>query len=132
MCLVRRLLPVSRKPTHMVYQPETSFDSIESAQEYLTLLAEVIAENRRDVTADCDLLAQDGHARRHEAMQVVAYKLARLEEHVSAGRRLLNDLRMLRRLLLSERVAPLPDPAGARSHPLDLVAPVRHPLPAER
>jgi hypothetical protein len=90
----------------MAYRPEISFESIESAQEYFTLLAEVIAENRRDVAADCALLAQDEQARRQRTMQVVAYKLARLEQHVSAGGRLLNDLQTLRRLLLSERGAP--------------------------
>jgi hypothetical protein len=87
----------------MAYRPETPFDSIESAQEYLSLLAEVIAETRVEVKADSALMAEPRLARRHDAMLVVGYKLERLECHVAVSRRLLNDLRLLRRLLLSER-----------------------------
>lgn len=87
----------------MAYQPQTPFDSIESAQEHLTLLAEVIAETRVEVEADSAVMTDPGLVRRHDAMLVVGYKLEQLESHVAISRRLLNDLRLLRRLLLSER-----------------------------
>ena len=87
----------------MPYRPETPFDSIESAHEYLTLLSEVIAETRLEVAADSALLADPAATRRRDAMLIVGYKLERLESHVAISRRLLNDLRLLRRLLLSER-----------------------------
>jgi hypothetical protein len=98
----------------MAYRPETPFDSIESAHEYLTLLAGVIAETRVEVEADSALLSEPSLVRRHDAMLVVGYKLERLECHVAASRRLLNDLRLLRRLLLSERsLAQIPDASPA-------------------
>jgi hypothetical protein len=44
-----------------------------------------------------------------EALQVVQLKLDKLEQHLKASSRLLNDLRSLQRLLLDER----PEPATA-------------------
>jgi hypothetical protein len=87
----------------MTYEPQTPFDSIESAQEYLALLAEVIAETRLEVEEDFVRLTDPAFARRQDAMRIVGYKLERLESHVAISRRLLNDLRSLRRLLLAER-----------------------------
>ena len=46
--------------------------------------------------------------RRLEALRLVSFKLDKLEQHVKSGRRLLNDLRTLRRLLLDEREEPAP------------------------
>jgi hypothetical protein len=42
-------------------------------------------------------------ARRQEALRLVLFKLEKLEQQVKNARRLLNDLRTLRRLLLEER-----------------------------
>jgi hypothetical protein len=103
----------------MAYRPDTPFDSIEGAQEYLTLLAEVIAETRVDVQADSALMTEPRLARRHDAMLVVGYKLERLECHVAASQRLLNDLRLLRRLLLSERPPAASPAAIPRVPPVD-------------
>jgi hypothetical protein len=85
--------------------PETPFDSIEGSLEYVSLLAEVVEEAMREVDADIEAASRDGAARRKEALQLVDYKLARLSCHVTASRRILNDLRTLRRLLLAERQA---------------------------
>lgn len=90
----------------MSYKPETPFDNIEGSHEYVALLAEAIDEARRDVEAEVALAEKDGADRRKEALLLVAYNLARLNLHVTAGRRILNDLRMLRRLLLAERGLP--------------------------
>jgi hypothetical protein len=38
-----------------------------------------------------------------EAVRLALYKLEKLEQHIKASRRLLNDLRTLRRLLFEER-----------------------------
>jgi hypothetical protein len=86
-------------------RPETPFDSIEGSLEYMSLLAEVLEEAMHEVDADVALASSDGAERRRQALQLVAYKLAKLSSHVTASRRILNDLRMLRRLLLSERQA---------------------------
>ncbi len=79
------------------------FPSLESAQEYISLLATAVDDARGDIEHDIEA-AGTGHAdRRLEALQLVNYKLSRLQNHVSATGRLLNDLRTLRRLLLKER-----------------------------
>jgi hypothetical protein len=84
----------------MDYQPDTPFDNIESAQQFVQLLGEAIEEARREVEADS---AQEHPARQLQALQLVSYKLARLSDHINASYRLLNDLRTLRRLLMGER-----------------------------
>jgi hypothetical protein len=88
----------------MPYEPETPFDSIEGALEYVSLLAESVEEAREDIAAELTEARAEPEARRRaDALQLVAYKLERLAEHARASRRLLNDLRTLRRLLLDER-----------------------------
>lgn len=85
----------------MSYEPETPFDSIEGAHEYLRLLAEAVEDTRKDITAELGALRSD--SRRADALRLVAYKLERLAEHSRSSRRILNDLRTLRRLLQAER-----------------------------
>jgi hypothetical protein len=85
------------------YDPETPFDSIESSQEYVALLAEAIEEARKEVDADIATALVEGAERRREALQLVSYNLAKLTLHITTSRRILNDLRTLRRLLLAER-----------------------------
>lgn len=87
----------------MSYDPETPFDSIEGSQEYVSLLAEAIEEARQDVDADIAVALAEGADRRTEALQLVSYNLAKLTLHITTSRRILNDLRTLRRLLLAER-----------------------------
>jgi hypothetical protein len=86
------------------HEADTPFESIEGAQEYLRLLSAAVLETRQQVEADT--LVQPGMEtqRRLEALRLVLYKLEQLEKHVKTSRRILNDLRTLRRLLLEERV----------------------------
>ena len=83
----------------------TPFDSIEGAQEYLAMLREALEEAKQ--SADSDILAetQSKASRRIDALRIIAYKLDKLDQHIKASCRLLNDLRSLRRLLLEERAA---------------------------
>jgi hypothetical protein len=95
---------------------ETPFDSIEGSHEYVALLAEAIAEAQSDVEAELLLAEEDRAERRKQALQLVAYNLAKLSLHITTSRRILNDLRTLRRLLLSERLGaelPVSDEYGA-------------------
>ena len=89
----------------MSQDPTTPFDSIEGAHEYVRLLLEAVQEARGEIREDLSLARREGNgaARRLEALQLVAYKLERLEHHTRSSARLLNDLRTLRRLLLGER-----------------------------
>ena len=95
---------------------QTPFDSVENAQQYVRLLVEAIAEAKSEIAAD--LGATDLGAavaarsqRRVQALQIVQFKLDKLEQHLKTSSRLLNDLRTLRRLLLDER----PEPTTASS-----------------
>jgi hypothetical protein len=85
------------------YNRETPFDDIEGSHEYVRLLAEAVNEARRDVEADIAAAERDGADRRKEALLLVSYNLAKLNLHITSSRRILNDLRTLRRLLLAER-----------------------------
>ena len=79
------------------------FESIENSHEYVSLLAEVIEETRAAIDEEIRVATDEKAERRRAALGVVAHKLRQLHEHVSTSRRLLNDLRTLRRLLLAER-----------------------------
>jgi hypothetical protein len=93
------------------YQAETPFDSIEGSHEYVVLLAEALDEARRDVEAEVASADREGADRRKAALLLVSFNLAKLNLHITTSRRILNDLRSLRRLLLAERNGrPEPDP----------------------
>ena len=86
----------------MRYGPETPFDSIESAQQFVELLIEAIEESRRDVDADIALTDGSRSGRSKKALQLVSANLAKLSQHMTISRRILNHLRTFRRLLLQE------------------------------
>jgi hypothetical protein len=80
---------------------QNPFDSIESAHQYIRLLIEQVDEVEGSLQQD--LISLVGNSRRTEALQLVNYKLDQLKSHLTTSARLLNDLRVLRRLLLGER-----------------------------
>jgi uncharacterized membrane protein YccC len=90
--------------------PQTPFDSVENAHDYVRLLGEAIAEAKGEIEADLAVATKAKSERRIQALQIVQFKLDKLEQHLKTSSRLLNDLRTLRRLLLDER--PEPAPAG--------------------
>ena len=88
------------------YEAETPFDCIEGSHEYVAMLAEALDEARRDVEEEIATAEHDGADRRKQALLLVSYNLAKLHLHITTSRRILNDLRTLRRLLLAERGLP--------------------------
>ncbi len=99
---------------------ETPFVSLEAAHEYVSLLLQEVGRTRRDVAEDLVHAQGNGAARRGEALQLVAWKLERLEQQLGASRKLMNDLRRLRRLLLGEEEeAGVPHASDAASDPHD-------------
>jgi hypothetical protein len=106
MVAIVRLRTVRLYDRRMSHNPETPFDSIESSHKYVTLLAEAIEATISEVEADIALATADSAARRVEALQLVHFKLTRLAANMTGSRRILNDLRTLRRLLLEERTLP--------------------------
>jgi len=100
--ILRRVWCTRSQP--MTIQVENQFDSIESARDYLSLLAEVLAETQGVIRQDMDeATTRRFETRQIDALKLVDYKLQRLAEHLHSSRRLLNDLRTLRRLLNSDR-----------------------------
>lgn len=99
---------------------DTPFDNLDAAHEYVGLLLEAVQQARGDVSSDLADAGAEGELRRRQALQLVAWKLERLEQQLEGSRRLMNDLRRLRRLLLGEADEPgpassavAPRPAGA-------------------
>src|SRR5262245_58171396 len=87
----------------MSYRSETPFDSIENAQQYISVLAEVVAETMRGIDNEIMLATDQMSYRRVQALRLVEYNLGKLERYLSATGRTLNDLRSLRRLIFGER-----------------------------
>ena len=87
----------------MRYGPETPFDSIESAEQFVKLLIEAIEESRRDLDAEIALADGNRSGRSKKALQLVSANLAKLSQYMTTSHRVLNHLRTLRRLLLQER-----------------------------
>src|SRR3984957_12509594 len=87
----------------MSHRSETPFDNIESSHEYVSLLAEAVEVAIAEVEADISLAGADNADRRKEALQLVLFNMNKLRNHMTSSRRILNDLRTLRRLLLEER-----------------------------
>jgi hypothetical protein len=82
---------------------ERPFDTIESAREYVTLLLQEVRDVEAEIRADIEQGGDQGQSRRVDALRLAHYKLTQLANHLSSSSRLLNDLRVLRRLLLGER-----------------------------
>ena len=80
-------------------QSVTPFVSPENAQDYLRRLAEELARVIDEVEADSTMAFAPAFARRVAAVRLVSYKLRRLQQHIQASGRPLNDLRMLGRIL---------------------------------
>jgi len=79
------------------------FDSIENAHEFMTLMAQTVFETKLEIEGDVARESSSSYPRRTEALKLALYTLTRLEFHMDRSRRILNDLRTLRRLLFEER-----------------------------
>jgi hypothetical protein len=88
-------------PSDSIEQP---FDSIESAQAYMNILAETVLDVVKELHRDHEIALRDGQERRAKAIELATFKLKMLGCYVHKSRRALNDLRTLRRLILNERM----------------------------
>ena len=84
---------------------EQPFDSIESAQEYMSLLAATTLEVLGGLKRDREQAARAGETRRAQAIDLAMFQLKMPGCHVHKSRRMPNDLRILRRLILNERLS---------------------------
>jgi hypothetical protein len=83
--------------------PSRPFDSIESAHEFIALLEESIQTAMADVQGHIQNASGGPDPRRTEALTLALFKMNQLSTQVRKSRRILNDLRTIRRLLFSER-----------------------------
>ena len=95
-------------------QIEQPFDSIESAHDFMNVLAETILSVITDLHRDREIAVRDGHERRARAIELALFKAKTLNCYVTKSRRNLNDLRTIRRLILNERTSPEVVPVRAQ------------------
>ena len=80
------------------------FETLESAYGFVSLLREAVDEEAASIEDEIALAqATPGAERRLVALRLVNHKLNGLRQHLVASLVLVNDLRMLRRLLVGER-----------------------------
>ena len=85
---------------------EQPFDSIESAHDFMNILAETIMDAIKDLHRDHEVAVRNGWTRPAQAIELAIFKAKTLGCHVHKSRRTLNDLRTIRRLILNERMSP--------------------------
>ncbi len=90
----------------MSSKTDSAFESIESAHDFIHLLAETVAEAKQELAFDVERESVSSPSRRLEALRVAHYNLAKLQANIQRTSRILNDLRTLRRLLFEERKGP--------------------------
>lgn len=86
----------------MAQTSEISFESIESAQAYISLLCQALDDASHMIAKEMSAESTSLGSRHLDALHLVDYKLHSLHEHLLVSRRLLGDLRKLRRYLFSE------------------------------
>jgi len=82
---------------------EQPFDSIESAQEFMNVFAEMVLDAMAELKSEHTRALDDSDQRRARAIELAQYKLKVLICYTQKNRRALNDLRIIRRLILNER-----------------------------
>jgi len=88
------------------YGVDQPFDSIESAYDFMNVLAETVLEAMKELHADRENAMRDGEARTAQAIELALFKAKMLNCYIHKSRRALNDLRTIRRLILNERMTP--------------------------
>ena len=83
---------------------EGPFDSIESAQDFMTVLAETILDAMKDLNHQQRMAVRDGPGTPSREFWAGPVQGEDVELSRPQSRRTLNDLRMLKRLILNERL----------------------------
>jgi hypothetical protein len=82
---------------------DNPFSTIESAQEFVKLLTKAVSDAKQEIEAYVKGESESVRSRRADALRIALYSLTKLDSHLHQSSRILNDLRTLRRLLLTER-----------------------------
>ena len=79
------------------------FETLESAYEFVNLLREAADEEYASILSEiAQAQATPGAERRVDALRLVNHKLDGVRQHLLASLVLINDLRMLKRLLVGQ------------------------------
>ena len=81
---------------------EQPFHSIESAHEFMVLLEDAIAEAQGELQTLLHDASNTSNERRKQALHLALFKISQLETHARKSRRILNDLGLIRSLLVRE------------------------------
>jgi hypothetical protein len=81
-----------------------SFDSIESVQDFMAVLAATLLDVMKELNSARQEALDIDQERRARALEIALFKVKMLSFYVHKSRRALNDLRTLRRLVTDERV----------------------------
>jgi NADH:ubiquinone oxidoreductase subunit D len=73
----------------------TPFDSIESAQEYVRLLAKAVTEAKKELEADVEKALSADVPRRLQVLRMALYDLEKLQLHMNTSDHILDELRSL-------------------------------------
>ena len=79
---------------------EQPFHSIESAQEFMLVLENVIEEAQGELQGMLEDANSASDDRRSEALRLALFKISQLDTHTRKSRRILNDLGLIRSLLI--------------------------------
>ena len=79
---------------------EKQFHSIESAHEFMLVLENVIADTQSELEALLNDTNSASDERRREALRLALFKISQLETHTRKSRRILNDLGLIRSVLV--------------------------------
>jgi hypothetical protein len=104
------------------HQPDDVFESIESAHQYIALLAEVANDTKRELDTDISIEDNSQFPQRLDALRLASYDLKKLCLHIHTISRILNDLRSIRGFLfqvpsteVQQRNLRSPKPSAVRS-----------------
>lgn len=100
---------ICERETSVGQRADALFDTIESAYKYVLLLVEVVSDVRNDLEKEVSCEQATHFRRKLGAVRLALYNLDKLQLHMRAGSRILNDLRSFRRLLFDERSTVKPD-----------------------
>ena len=78
------------------------FESIESALEFMVLLESVISDASEEIRGKLDHAATERYT---NGLNLALYKINQLSFHVQKSRRILNDLTLIRSVLVGEGIA---------------------------
>jgi hypothetical protein len=77
----------------------SAFQTIESAHDFVTLLAETVTEAKQDVEGDVLRKSSVKNSERLDVLRMALYSLSKLEMYVSKSCHILGDLRSQQNLL---------------------------------